>query len=138
VIVSIIHVAATWAMVGFIWTIQVLHYPLMARVPDAEFPPFERSHQARVSVVLALFGPVEVVTAAWLFIDPGPIPRVLPLAAGLVLAAIWIATGFVFAPLHGRLAAGERSAHRRLEAWNWYRTGAWSIRGVMALWMLTF
>lgn len=135
---ALVHAAATWAMVGFIWTIQLLAYPQMARVPHAGFVEFERSHQTRVTAVIALFGPAEVVTAGWLLLDPGEIPRLLTLAAGLILAAIWTSTGLFSAPLHARLAGGfDATLHRRLVRANWLRTIAWTVRGLLALVMLS-
>ncbi|MGF1668555.1 MAG: hypothetical protein ACFCVC_20015 [Acidimicrobiia bacterium] len=130
----IIHLAFTLVMVGFIWTIQLVQYPIMARVPAEGFIAFERAHQRRVVGFLALFGVAEVVTAGWLFVAPGGLPR-LPLGvAGALLAVIWVSTGLFFAPLHGRLAQGfDASLHRRLVAANWLRTALWTARGVVVL-----
>lgn len=129
----LVHAAATWAMVGFIWTIQLLVYPMMVRVPAAAFPAFEQFHQRRVVAVLAPFASVEVTTAAALaFVDTG-VPRVLSLAGGAALAALWVATGAFYAPLHGRLAGGfDAALHARLVRSNWFRTIGWTARGVLA------
>jgi hypothetical protein len=135
----LVHAAATWAMVGFIWTIQLLQYPLMAAVPEEAFVEFERRHRVRVSGVIAIFGLAEVVSAGWLVFEPGDVPGALAVSAGVVLASIWLATAGYFAPLHGRLLNGfDPRLHRRLVLANWLRTAAWSVRGVLALWMLTF
>ena len=131
------HVALTWAMVGFAWTIQLVQYPMMALVPPEAFPAFESVHQRRVVRVLAVFGVAEVVTAGWLFLAPGTLPRAALLVAGMVLAVIWIATGAYFAPLHGRLALGfDAALHKRLVITNWIRTVLWTLRGVMVLALL--
>lgn len=131
------HVALTWAMVGFAWTIQLVQYPMMALVPPEAFPAFERVHQRRVVRVLAVFGVAEVVTAGWLFLVPGTLPRAALLVAGMVLAVIWIATGTYFAPLHGRLARGfDVALHKRLVVTNWIRTVLWTLRGVMVVALL--
>jgi hypothetical protein len=131
------HVATTWAMVGVIWTMQLLQYPLMAQVPASSFPRFEAAHQRRVSWVLGIFAPAEIVTAAWLFLFPGPIPSWMPLAGGILLAAIWVSTALVYGRIHTRLSTGfDAVEHRRLLVGNWARTAAWSIRGVLVLGML--
>lgn len=123
-------------MVGLIWTMQVLQYPLLAKVPASSFPAFEAAHQRRVSWVLALFAPVEIVTAAWLFLSPGDIARWMPLTGGLLLAGIWLSTATFFGPMHGRLAGGfDPRLHRLLVTGNWARTGAWSLRGALVLGM---
>ena len=134
----LVHMAATWAMVGFIWTIQILQYPLMAEVPRDGFGRFEAVHQRRVTAVIALFGPLEVVMAAVVFLTVDTVPSWLSFGAGAVLAAIWTSTAFFYAPLHARLADGfDEHLHRRLVATNWLRTMAWTARGVAAAWMLT-
>lgn len=135
--VLLAHVASTWAMVGLIWTMQVLQYPQLANVPASSFPAFEAAHQRRVSWVLALFAPVEIVTAAWLVLSPGGIPRWMPLASGLLLAGIWVSTAAFFGPLHHRLSAGfDPRLHRLLVTGNWARTAAWSVRGALVLAMV--
>lgn len=135
----LVHMAATWAMVGFIWTIQVLQYPLMAEVPQEGFTRFEAVHQRRVTVVIALFGPLEVVMAALVFLTVDAVPAWLSFGSGSVLAAIWASTAFYYAPLHARLADGfDESLHRSLVTTNWLRTIAWTVRGLAAAWMLTF
>jgi len=135
----LLHMAATWAMVGFIWTIQLLQYPLMAEVPKAGFSRFESIHQRRVTAVIAMFGPLEVVTAALVFLTVDTVPTWLSFGAGAILAAIWTSTAFFYAPLHARLAGGfDERLHRRLVSTNWLRTAGWSLRGLAAAWMLTF
>ena len=122
-------------MTGFAWTIQVLQYPGMAHVPSAAFPSFEQAHQRRVVAVLALFAPVEVVTAAWIVISSPE--SALAWVAGVILAAIWVSTGLYFAPLHGRLAGGfDEALHRSLVRWNWARTIGWTVRALLAMALL--
>jgi hypothetical protein len=128
----LVHVAVTLVMVGFIWTIQLVQYPIMAHVPAEGFVAFERAHQRKVVAFLAVFGLAEVVTAGWLFLDPSGLPRVPLGAAGMLLVVIWVSTGFYFAPLHGRLAEGfDVRLHRRLVVTNWLRTALWTARGVL-------
>jgi hypothetical protein len=48
-----------------------------------------------------------------------------------------VSTFAVQVPLHARLAAGfDPQAHRRLVLTNWWRTAAWSLRSLLALWIL--
>jgi hypothetical protein len=131
------HLAATWAMVGFAWTIQLVQYPQMALVPPAAFPAFEASHQRRVVAVLALLAPAEVVTAAVVALTVDDLSPALTVGSGALLAAIWVATGAWYAPIHGRLLAGfDPGLHRLLVRTNWIRTLAWSARGGLAVVMV--
>lgn len=131
------HLAATAAMVGFIWTIQLLSYPIMASVPADGFVRFEQAHQRRVTTVLAVLAPAELVTTVAVVLVRSDVPSWLTIGAGAVLAAIWVSTGVHFAPLHGRLAAGfDPRLHRRLVRDNWWRTTAWTARGAAAIAMV--
>ena len=58
------------------------------------------------------------------------------LASLPLLALIWISTGFVQIPLHNTLTTGfDAHAHRRLVTTNWWRTAAWSARGICIMMM---
>jgi hypothetical protein len=61
--------------------------------------------------------------------------RELWLLASLVpLGFNWVSTALVQIPLHNQLALGfDLSVHRKLVATNWWRTIAWSLRGVCLL-----
>jgi hypothetical protein len=129
-----VHSASTWFMVGLIWTIQVVHYPLFHAVGAGSFSAYEAQHTRRIGTLLIIPAAVEATTAgALLVVDPGAVTLV---AAG-VLAAIWTMTAFVHAPLHGRLTPGyDRSLVSRLVVLNRWRTGAWTLRGGLAIGML--
>jgi len=127
------HLAATGAMVGFIWTVQLLSYPMMAAVPEEVFVDYEAAHQRRITMVLAALAPAELVTAIGVAVVASDVPAWLTLGAGTILAAIWVTTGVYYAPLHARLADGfDGDLHRRLVVTNWWRTGAWAVRGAAA------
>ena len=51
--------AATPFMTGVIWVVQVVHYPLFARVGVDGFREYEQSHQRRISLVVGIAMPVE-------------------------------------------------------------------------------
>ena len=54
-----------------------------------------------------------------------------------VLISIWMATYAVQVPQHASLTLSyDPLVHRRLVLGNWYRTIAWSIRGLVVLWMI--
>ena len=135
----ILHAAATWFMVGLIWTIQVVHYPLFRNVPESGFIEYERSHTHRMGALLVTPAVVEIVTAsALVWTRPDGIGLAPVVIAGALLAGIWIMTGAVQAPIHGHLSAGHDSILiGRLIRTNWWRTSMWSVRGVIAAWMLS-
>jgi hypothetical protein len=131
------NLAGTAIMVGFIWTIQLLSYPMMAEVPADAFAGYESAHARRVTALLALIAPLEVVAAGGVALLVDDVPAWLSFGAGTVLVGIWLSTALFFAPLHVRLGDGfDPVLHRRLVATNWLRTAAWTARGVAALAMI--
>lgn len=134
----IVHVAVTWFMVGLIWMIQTVHYPLYAAVGTDVFPQYEREHMRRMGGLLIVPATLEIVTAAVLVgVRPEGVPIWLVLVAGVLLAAIWIMTALVQAPIHRRLSSGfDPSLVENLIHSNWWRTAAWSLRGGLVAAML--
>ena len=136
--VLIVHVVATWFMVGLIWTVQLVHYPLFSSVGSGAFDEYEARHTRRMGALLAFPAPLEIITGAALaWSRPPGIPLWLVLGAGAVLAAIWIMTAVVQAPLHVRLSRSHDAADiRLLVRSNWWRTGLWTVRGAAIATML--
>ena len=128
------HAAMTLFMVGVIWFVQIVHYPLFHRVGEARFAEYERQHTQRTGYVLALPMLVEFATAAALAWRLGG--RLAWSGFGL-LTVIWLSTWLWQVPAHRRLERGfDAGAFRRLVVTNWLRTVAWSARGFIALALL--
>ena len=137
-VLVVAHAAATLFMVGVIWFVQVVHYPLMARVSASEFAAYEREHQNRTTFVVAPTMLIEAVSAALLLVVVPPgLGCILPAVGIALLALIWLSTFLVQVPLHTRLAGGfDAGLHRRLVVSNWLRTVPWTGRGILVLVML--
>jgi hypothetical protein len=129
------HLAATWFMTGLIWFVQVVHYPLFARVGNEDYANYQEAHARLTTWVVGPPMLVEAGTAIAIVITlgRGPCGAAWWIAAGL-LALIWASTAFLQVPAHGRLAQGfDAKVHRRLVTTNWLRTVAWSVRA----WLVT-
>lgn len=127
-----VHAATTWALVGLIWTVQVVHYPLFANVGAEEFRRYHARHTRQITWIVAPLMAIELVTALLLFIRGAREPWLVVSFAPLFFN--WLATWRVQIPLHDRLAGGfDAGAHHRLVASNWGRTAAWSLRGACVL-----
>ena len=133
-----IHLAATAAMGGLIWFVQLVHYPLFDAVGEDGFAAYARDHQRRTSWVVGPLMAVEGLSAvALLFVPTDDLPRALPVAGLLLLVVIHASTLWLQVPRHRELAAGHSAvATRRLVASNWIRTIGWSARTVLAVVML--
>jgi len=136
--VPLVHAASTWFLVGLIWVIQVVHYPLFAGVGPERFVAYEQAHTRRISFVVGPPMAVEGVTALWLVADPPPgVTRWLPAVALAVLGVVHLSTVALQVPSHGRLAsAWDADEGARLVRTNWIRTVGWSVRGLLASWIV--
>ena len=135
--VFLLHLLATLAMLGAIWTVQVVHYPLFAGVGADGWAAYEASHQARITWVVGPLMVLELVTAVWLVLDrPAALPAWSVVLGAALVGVIWASTAFVQVPLHTALGgAFDGDAHARLVGTNWIRTAAWTVRGGLVLWM---
>lgn len=132
----VLQLASTLIMVGVIWFVQVVHYPLFGRVGEQEFSAYERSHQQRTGIVVIPPMLVELTTAvAMIAYRPPGTPRWVAVLGLALVAVAWVSTFALQAPTHGRLSPGfEPGLHRFLVATNWIRTVAWTARGGLVCW----
>jgi len=136
-----VHAAATWTMVGVIWFVQLVHYPLLGgpgRASESGFAAYQHENTRRTSWVVVLPMTIEALTAAALVALPVPgVPRAAVWTGLALVAVIWLSTALLQVPRHGRLERGyDEAAHHALVTTNWLRTLAWSARGVLVLWLL--
>ena len=131
------HVAATWHMTGVIWFVQIVHYPLFAATGTEGFSAYERRHTSLTTWVVAPPMLVEAATAVLLIWLRPPGVLTWQLWAGVILVAvIWLSTALLQVPCHQLLTNGfDAVVHQRLVSTNWIRTVAWSLRGLLVLWM---
>jgi hypothetical protein len=128
------HLFATLAMVGLIWFVQVVHYPLFAAVGIEQFVPYEAKHQRLTSFVVGPLMAIEGISAILLAVrPPGSLSRAWPLAGLVLLGAIHASTVFLQVPQHTALSTGyDQRRVDRLVKTNWVRTIGWSLRGMVA------
>ncbi|MEL7497830.1 MAG: hypothetical protein AAFN77_09485 [Planctomycetota bacterium] len=132
-------VAATWFLVGLIWIVQIVHYPLMANVGASDYAKYQELHEQRITWVVGPTMLIEIIGAVLLLLTPkiSTTQSVLVWSGFALVILIWLATAFVSVPCHAKLANGFDSvAHSRLVITNWIRTIAWSARGVIVLMLL--
>jgi hypothetical protein len=123
------HLACTAAMMGVIWFVQLVHYPIFPYARN-EFPPFAEQHGRRTTWVVAplMFG--ELGSGLWLWVQWGWAGK----ASLWILGAIWLSTFAVQVPLHEKLRGGfEEKVWRKLLRSNWLRTFLWSLRVVLVM-----
>ena len=122
------------ALAGLIWTIQLVHYPLFALVGAAEWTRYGDEHRRRITWLAAPLMLASVAVALLLVVQDGDGLRVLN--AGLAVG-VFVLTGAVFAPMHGRLEhTASAPAIRALVRANWLRTVAWTAQVACAVALL--
>jgi len=132
------HLAATAAMVGLIWFVQIVHYPLFTLVGTDGFAHYEAAHTRSTSFVvgpaMAVEGVSALAIAAWFRADAGTVAALVGL---LLLALVHASTVLLQVPAHRRLSTGyDPDVARRLVRTNWLRTIGWSLRGLLAVAMI--
>lgn len=130
---------ASAAMGGLIWFVQVVHYPLFARVEGESSADFADENQGRTGPVVIPFMLVEGLTAAIIAWSPPPgVSQPVAIAGLAVVIVLWLSTACLQMPLHARLSRDGHSAATvaALVRSNWLRTALWSLRALLAVWML--
>ncbi|MFM8887380.1 MAG: hypothetical protein ACKOKC_13345 [Chthoniobacterales bacterium] len=126
--------AATFAMTGVIWLVQMVQYPAFRQVGAAEFGPFHQHHCRAIGYVVGPLMLIELFTAVLLAWSGQPLWFWRSMLGVLVL--VWLSTGLVQGPLHSRLAREGPRADLldSLVRGNWLRTVAWTARSAGLVW----
>ena len=124
-------------LVGLIWTIQLVHYPLFARVGPDTWALFHAEHSARITVLVGPLMVAELLLAFGLIAVTPVEQRWTAWAAGALVGVVWISTMLVSVPIHGRIASfRDPEGIAALVRTNWIRTVAWTLRaGLLVGWM---
>jgi hypothetical protein len=128
-------------MVGLIWTIHVVHYPLFANVGEATYVTFQSEHVNRIGKLLFLPWLIEGITLLGVlilaFLGTRRDLRLPAFLNGFGMAIALIISGVWSAPAHGKLADGfDTDIHNQLMNANFVRTLAWTLCGVSAIWLV--
>lgn len=132
-----VHTALTWVMVGIIWFVQVVHYPLYRKIHEG-FSDYERTHLRRSSLLMGPIMIVEVLTAL-LLIGLAKTTFFTTLASinFVLLIFIWISTCLFQVQQHQMLSVRfSKKIHHMLLSTNWVRTVLWTGRGLLLVYML--
>ena len=137
-VVLVLNLVATLVMVGVIWFVQIVHYPLLAVVPVESAAEVAVDHQRRTGWVVMLPMTVEGFTTLGLLKwVPEGVAWWVPWLNGVFLAVALGCTVFLSVPRHARMAAHpDKSVGRELVLTNWPRTIAWTARGLVVAMML--
>lgn len=131
----VLHAVVTYVMAGVMWFVQLAYYPNLAVVGRDAFVAYQKEHIRRITAIAWTMLWLELLSGIALACVPraGWIRGSLILNA-LIILGIWWSTFFVQVPLHRVLEQGwDDAAHRRLVRTNWFRTAAYTVRGLIVL-----
>lgn len=130
------HTAATCALAGLAWVVQVVVYPGFLVVgPTPGWPAAHALHSRRITWVVTGPWAVQGLTLAALLLQHRQPLWLLGTASVCALTTVAV-TVAVSVPLHARLAVWNEPAARRLVRTTWWRTAAWTGSAGCALAML--
>ena len=136
--VLLVNLVATLFLVGLIWMVQIVHYPLFDDVGEQSYVSYQQRHQSSITYIVGPMMLIELVTAFMLLWYPveGVSKSLVYCGIGLVVL-IWLSTALIQVPCHEKLVKGfDPAAYRWLVDSNWIRTIAWTARGGLVTWML--
>ena len=120
----------TFALIGLIWTIQLIHYPAFQYIESDRFVEFEKMHTVKISFIVAPLMLIEIITSVMILTLSPHLFESSVLLFTIVL--IWLSTFFLSVPCHQILAKGKDDlVIQKLIHTNWLRTILWSIKGVL-------
>ena len=136
----LMHAVATLYMVGLIWFVQLVHYPLAGQVGAEAFVAYQKAHMDRTAFAVGPAMLTELATViVLLWRCPPEIPAWAPWVGAALLLGIWASTALLQVPLHHALLQGRDSeALSQLVRTNWIRTVGWTVRGVLAVALLAW
>lgn len=136
-LLGLCHFAATFALIGLVWTVQLAIYPLMVEVQPARFAQYHQRYTQAMGWVAGPLMLVELGTALALLLRHEGNPALL--YSLLPLGLVWLSTALLQVPQHRRLELQGPDAVtlRALALGNWWRTLAWSSRGLLLLFPLS-
>jgi len=137
----VVHAAASMFMVGLIWTIHYVHYPLFAYVGESTYASFQAVHVERIGRLLFVPWLTEGFTLigilALAFLGDRKTLRVPAVLNGAAMAVVLVMSGFWSAPAHARLADGfDKAVHDELMTVNLIRSLAWTVCGACSIWIV--
>ena len=131
----LLHVGSSLYMMGLIWFVQVVHYPLHAHVGTENLDHYQKLHMSWTSFVVGPPMLIEIgTTLLFLIAPPLDLPRWCFVLGFAFLLLIWGSTALFQVPYHNQLLDNfDEEIHKKLVTSNWIRTIFWSSRGVLVL-----
>jgi len=125
--------ASTWFMTGVIWFVQIVHYPLFAKVGTNTFQEYQNKNVRLTGSVVAPPMVLEAFLSLWAAMFNNFQSSSLLWINFALVFMIWVLTALFSVPCHDRLRLSgfDESVHKRLVVFNWSRTLLWSLCSII-------
>lgn len=132
-VILLLNLICTAVMVGVIWIVQLVHYPIFDQIDRDLFPAFAARHQRQISFIVIPLMLTELATSFLLVRSSSTNPAITVAWVGLALVGVaWLSTFLLSVPQHEILSRGfDEKAYRLLVNTNWIRTIAWTARLIL-------
>ncbi|WP_197993195.1 hypothetical protein [Gimesia aquarii] len=131
----LLQLISTFYMVGLIWFVQIVHYPMYDLVGRSSFAKYQQAHQLRTTLVVGPMMLIEAATTvAIVYWPPAGMGPYYTWGGVALLFVVWFSTALLQVPRHHALSSGfDPVHHRALVVTNWIRTFAWSGRALILM-----
>ena len=132
---ALINLSVSCFMLGVVWLVQLVSYPLFSYVNSKDFTKYHSVHMEKITPLVSIVMVLEVVVAfGLLFYTPTISGFILAINLSLV-GFIWISTAFLQIPYHRSLAFPTNRIFytKKLINTNWVRTGLWTLKSLLGL-----
>jgi len=134
-VIFIIHLVSSFMMIGIVWLVQVINYPLLSLVPEQFFSAYYRSHLLKSQWIIVPLMVLEAATGGLLLIFP-----IVQVAYWLyqinfaLIVLIWLETILMHLSVHRQLKERHsKAAIENLTRIGWLRTITWSAHGAVLI-----
>ncbi len=137
VITFLIQIVTSFSMLGIIWFIQLIHYPLLNKIKEG-LSQYEKAHLKRAAFFIGPLLAIDLVVSIFLVSFETRSILIRLATCNLIFNIFyWIWTFLFQIQHHQKLSVGfSRLSIRKLVLHNWVRTLLWTIKCTALLWMI--
>jgi hypothetical protein len=124
------------ALIGLIWTVQIVHYPSFLFIDKNRYFEFQDFHMKKITFVVMPLMLIELLCGFILLYNN--LNNMVFIVGFLSLICIWLWTFFVNVPLHSKLMKSfeDNLIHSLIKS-NWPRTILWTFKLILVVFDLS-
>lgn len=131
-LILLLQVLTTWVLLGILWFIQLVHYPLFRRIKE-NFVQYERDHLRRTASLLVPIAVVDIALNVMLVISLEKGSCIFLISFALAMNIItWLSVFFFQVAEHHSLSDhfSKKIVHKLVKT-NWVSTIAWTVKAAL-------